>query len=86
LVRENNSENSNFNVFPNPFDNQIYLESSENIQLLEMYNSSGKEIPVTIYFENNAAKIQPQLTLPTGVYLLKIYTSNGVENHSIIKK
>ncbi|MBN2727641.1 MAG: T9SS type A sorting domain-containing protein [Bacteroidales bacterium] len=86
LVRENNSENSNFNVFPNPFDNQIYLESSENIQLLEMYNSSGKEIPVTINFEDNAAKIQPQMTLPTGVYLLKIYTSNGVENHSIIKK
>ena len=71
-------------VYPNPFKDQIRLDTSSNLESILVYDILGKHIINTndkTIFESRA------ITLKRGVYILKLTDVNGnTETRKLIKK
>lgn len=74
-----------YQVFPNPFTNNVQIISGEQITELSVYDIVGKRIWHKTAVNKNAETIDLE-TLNTGVYLLKIKTSTGLITHKLIKQ
>lgn len=73
---------STINVFPNPAINYIQIQSQENIQTIELMNLSGQLVQQYQPGRNEfSLKVDH---LDKGIYLLKIYTTLGLEIKEII--
>jgi hypothetical protein len=68
---------------PNPFNENIELTGSITIQKVDIVDLTGK----TLYSEtiNHSATSINTKDLKNGIYLLKIYTENGVTSKRIVK-
>jgi predicted outer membrane repeat protein len=71
----------NIEVFPNPFLNEIQVTSDTPILSLELLDIRGRLLVKQL----NSSVLQGLNFLPTGTYLLKIGTVNGVEIVKTIK-
>ena len=69
-------------LYPNPVDDLINIQSKNLIFKVEIYDILGKNI-LTI-FDTNITIVKLPF-LKSGIYLMKIYSDNNVENHRIIK-
>jgi len=78
------SEKSTIKLYPNPVQNQLFIESEKG-QVLEMniLDISGKEIRSIT--NNNVNSIDVS-DLNQGVYILKVTTENGVSTNRFIKQ
>ncbi len=74
------NEIDNLSIYPNPFNNKIFIESSETIQVIQLYDMLGKlELETT-------QKILELNHIVQGVYILKVIQDNGsVQNFKVIK-
>ncbi len=74
---ENADKNEpNFNIYPNPANDHVFISSSGIITHVSVYHSSGKQI-----FSKDAAGRQIELNTTgysTGAYLVRLETSTGV--------
>ncbi len=72
-------------VSPNPFKDQVVIESFDNIKQLEVYNMAGLRVTTK---ETNSKTVQLNLGhLSPGVYIVKIVDDKGkVNTQKIIKK
>lgn len=70
-------------IYPIPSDNIIYISSKEEIKEIKVFDVLGKEI--MSYNQNNIENISIE-NLKSGVYIIKLFSSEGAENHRIIKK
>lgn len=64
------------NVFPNPAQNQFVVESSIEMEYIEMFNAIGQKV-----YEINHTTFQETIDvsqLSGGIYFLKIYSHGGV--------
>jgi hypothetical protein len=83
--------NNNYNVYPNPSNGQINIsvssiEENKNI-LLELYNINGLKIhdeSFTPSIVKNTHTINLSENLPSGIYLLKIYSGKDIFTQKII--
>ena len=89
----NQTENNNLNsVYPNPFESEInlsiYLDTPQNITVT-LYNSVGQEmmVPVTKTgkLHENTLKLELPDNLSSGLYMIKINTSNRSWTRSIVR-
>jgi hypothetical protein len=89
----NQTENNNLNsVYPNPFESEInlsiYLDTPQNITVT-FYNSVGQEmmVPVTKTgkLHENTLKLELPDNLSSGLYMIKINTSNRSWTRSIVR-
>lgn len=72
-------------IFPNPFDEQLTILSSEFIQQIKVYDMLGKQV----YDKSNVNNNQTALSLnhlSNGVYIIKIVAENNIKTQKIIKK
>lgn len=78
------SEKSTIKLYPNPVQNQLFIESEKG-QVLEMniLDISGKEIRSIT--NNNVNSIDVS-NLNQGVYILKVTTENGISTNRFIKQ
>lgn len=87
-VQENLSnivmEQTNFQVFPNPFTNKLQIISKEKIISLKIYDVLGKLVHNKSLNANETTIDLENLTY--GLYLLEIYTDTGKEIRKIVKK
>ena len=67
------------NIYPNPTQNFINIESDTFIKAV-LYNLSGKYLIKSSHKQMNVS------SLNTGIYLLKIYTHNGISHTKVIKQ
>src|SRR5690606_4535411 len=74
------NENDNLSIYPNPVNDKIFIESSENIKVIQVYDLLGKlELETT-------QKILELNHIVQGVYILKVIHKNGaVQNFKVIK-
>ncbi|MBS1534406.1 MAG: T9SS type A sorting domain-containing protein [Bacteroidetes bacterium] len=81
----NQSESSNqLTVFPNPFEDQIRIESAQNIISIQIFDINGREIFNSFH---NEKSIQLNLkSFSSGIYLIRITSNNRSEIHKLIKK
>lgn len=74
-------ETQSFFIAPNPFDKELQMESSEEIQSISIYDIQGN------FIYHQTSNGQTHLMIPTehlanGMYILEVYT----KNHHFIKK
>lgn len=74
------SQNQKITIYPNPTSNDIFVEVQEQLLNLELYTINGQKILQT---QENTLQMS---SLPQGIYLLKVYTANGVAQEKIIKQ
>jgi len=69
-------------IYPNPAKNEIFIKSELQIKKIEIYSLTG----VLLLSESNFNEKISLSTLPKGVYIVKIYTDNGIKNRKIVKE
>lgn len=85
LSRNDFADKPSFNVYPNPFDNElniIGLDNQADVNI-EMYNSLGQRVL------NDRFSVQKTIligNLQSGVYFLKIKTGEKTVTHKVIKR
>jgi len=74
----------NISVFPNPFNNEIYIENTNNENFVaELYDISGKRI-----YDKHMMEEQSYIDTKSwanGVYLLKVSSHKGTKTFRLIK-
>ncbi len=73
-----------FLISPNPVNNNLYLNYTSNtpIYQLQFYDISGKLVKET----ENESNVINLAELQSGIYLLRIVHSKGIETHKIFKE
>lgn len=71
-TESNQLDINNLSIYPNPIINNLFIEGSSNINLINLYDSFGQKIDINKHqksdnlIEVNTSRIQP------GIYILKI--------------
>jgi hypothetical protein len=86
------SENT-FNVFPNPFDDKLYIaynsSDTQRVQI-ELYDLSGKKIKtvsdISRHYGYNAITINDLFELKRGIYFVRVSSGNKTSTQKIVKK
>lgn len=71
-------------VYPNPFQNQLVIESEEAVLDWQLFDVQGR----LVREEGNLRNYERLLNLgdlPSGIYYLKIHTENGTSSKKILK-
>ena len=72
------------NVFPNPVKDQIHIQTSLQINEIELLNALGQKIPLPNYFlRQDNFMILPE-NLMDGIYFLQIYCEEGIVQKKIL--
>lgn len=69
-------------VYPNPATEVININTTDNVQRVEIFNMQGQLVKAEIG-DVNSISVK---SLANGLYTLKLTTDNGVSMHKIIKK
>ena len=78
--------NSNNIVYPNPTTSKIYISSSEVINDLEVFNTSGQNMYSNKFNSFLKDKELDLSFLPAGVYMLKFSNQKGNKTVKVIKE
>ena len=76
-----NKEVGQINTFPNPVQNELFIKSELPISKVEIYSSTG----ALLLSDNNFSGKISVSPLLKGIYLVKVYTNNGVMVRKIAK-
>lgn len=82
-IKEKNELSETFKVYPNPTNDYVEVESSQNADI-EIINLQGKIIGKHV-LSNNKVVIDLS-TIPSGVYIIKAKTNNGIVTKKLIKQ
>lgn len=74
----------NTEIYPNPVENQLYINTKEDINEIEIYNLLGIKLYSEIINQGNE-KVLDMSNFESGVYLVKIRTDKGTETLKIHK-
>ena len=75
------SELPQLKVFPNPTSRSVFIEIEGNVDRVEVLNMNGVAMPVEV-----EAKHVNLENLSDGVYILKVYTQQGVVTQKVVKQ
>ena len=78
---EDFESNEVLSIYPNPTSNLIYINSTQPIQYVEIYNSLGQLLSATYRMKKIDIKY-----LSSGLYLAKIKVNDNIITKKIIKK
>jgi hypothetical protein len=70
-------------TFPNPFNNEVTIESEENMQAYELFSANGMKLSSGV-ISGTTAKLNTE-ALSEGIYYLNIQTLQGKTTHKLIK-
>ncbi|NND62574.1 MAG: DUF1028 domain-containing protein, partial [Flavobacteriaceae bacterium] len=88
LSTEDNKIKERLSLFPNPASDIIQLQMETSIQLLryDIMDITGKVISSKFVENTESSNLQISVaTYPTGVYFLKVYTSEGETSLKFVK-
>jgi|GEM_PF-3152786 len=72
-------------LYPNPVQDNLNLNTNSNISAVALYNTLGKKVYEDLAFDNNNKQIDMS-QFERGVYLLKVMSDNVPQTFKIIKK
>ncbi len=86
-IKTNNNSEKNLKIYPNPASDYLYVESNTNLNIkyVEIINIKGSCVKRQNLNNNNQSQINVK-NLSPGIYLLKVYSSNGIIVRKIIKR
>ena len=71
-------------IYPNPVDDKLYINSKDNIEKIEIYNLLGVKLYSEVISQGNENMIDMS-DFESGLYLVKIKTDKGTETLKINK-
>jgi hypothetical protein len=84
VARENNSSTWNVSAYPNPAEDAVFIQSSEEITRIILRDVFGKEIvSKEIHDRNTSITIS---NYASGYYILDVSSSSGVKSINIVKR
>lgn len=75
---------STISIYPNPVQDYLVIQSSENIYSIELYNTNGQSVFIENSFGQETS-IDVNNLIP-GLYVAKISAESGLYTHSFIKQ
>lgn len=72
-------------IFPNPAKDVVYVMAKENVVKAEIFDSTGRLVSTQTLNATEQRKGISTSSLPKGVYILKLYTTESVVTKKIIK-
>ena len=75
----NELETKNINLYPNPTNDVLNIQTEENVQLVEVYNIQGAKVLVDNRTQLNVSE------LPKGTYVINVITQNGISRSKFVK-
>lgn len=72
-------------VFPNPFDDKLFLEGMEQGSYYKIFNANGYLVSAGLVGDKKSIDLST-FNLASGIYLLKIETENKLQTIKLIKK
>ena len=75
------SHNANVNIYPNPANDKLYIETEMNVEEVVVYDVFGRQQTT-----DNGQKSIDVSNLNSGVYFVKVVTENGEVVKRFIKK
>ena len=74
-------------IYPNPAQNEIFIQSDLHIEKVEIVDFAGRTVEThgCASLQNGTVTINIS-TIPQGVYMVKVYTDNGVAVRKIVKE
>ena len=85
LAVNNLNWNSNISVYPNPFEDVVFIESELDVLGFELLDMNGKLLHLKENLQETTLSIDKSL-LQKGIYVLKIKTVRGLSYFKILKK
>jgi hypothetical protein len=83
-LSSNNFNDASFNYYPNPVKDVLNLSYSETIQRVQVINLIGQQVRLQ---DINATSGTIDLgNLPSGAYLVKVFTENGEKTIKVLKE
>ena len=82
-LNNNEIDQNNFKIYPNPLTNYINIYSNNEISKIEIYDLFGKKLLAKEKENLNRFNLSQ---LSSGVYLVKIFSREIIEVKRIIKK
>lgn len=73
------------NIYPNPFDNFVNIESDNTINRISLFNILGKKVYEEIFLSTHFYTVN-MLDLPKGTYMIQIETNESVLSSKLIKE
>lgn len=73
-------------VYPNPTEGNIYINSPEELKSVMVYDIQGREIINQTGIHNKHYTISLPENTPKGLYLIKIQTNTQTHNHKLLKE
>ncbi|MFY8021493.1 MAG: LamG-like jellyroll fold domain-containing protein [Bacteroidia bacterium] len=88
LIKDNISNSLTFNVYPNPFKNQVSIEFNElkNNTSVRLFDLPGREIEIQTIQSGNRLIIEPKTTISAGSYVIVCSNENGTKSQIIISE
>ena len=83
-LSRDNFEQTNIHIYPNPFNDVVYITAFNNIEKVEIYDLKG-----SLIHENkvNTNEVSINLSmLNSGVHFMRVTSQNNVTTHKIIKQ
>ena len=80
-VSENSMLESSISIYPNPSKSKVFVNSEKDITKIELYSISGQKL-----IENKKSNTINMNDLSIGIYLIKIYSTEGSITKRIIKE
>jgi hypothetical protein len=71
-----------FSIYPNPVSDFLHIQSDNPVEKIELYSVIGNRL---LLQQNNAEQINLS-GLPTGMYLVKVYTNSSIFAGKIMKE
>ncbi len=69
-------ENEHTLIYPNPTSGRVFIDGTDDVQLVEVYDISGKRV-ISQVVNNSSVELDLQ-ALSDGMYLTHLYTADGV--------
>ncbi|MDR0969065.1 MAG: Ig-like domain-containing protein, partial [Lentimicrobiaceae bacterium] len=74
--------NQGITIFPNPVKDELFIDSETAIQKVEIYSITG----ALLLEESNVNEKINVSALPQGLYVVKLYTNEGISSHKLQKE
>lgn len=78
-------ETPEFTVYPNPVEENLFINTKANISAIAIYSTLGKKVYENLSFDNNDKQINMSQFTP-GIYLLKISADGVSQTLKVIKR
>ncbi len=77
---------SSFNIYPNPVENELFIETEMNVKEAVIYDVYGRQTMCQQVNETTSQQVVDVADLKAGVYFVKIVTDNGEVVKRFVKK